>query len=72
MQPHELRVAQEKEELDCKIEKLTAFVKGKVFESLPADECERLTSQLAVMGHYSEILRKRIAAFPPSTVTIIP
>jgi hypothetical protein len=72
MQPHQQRVVDEKADLDAKIEKLTTFVGGLVFESLSPPEKNWLTQQLNVMGQYSSILGERIAAFPPPSFTIVP
>ena len=63
LEPHQERVVKEKEDLDDKITKLTAFVGGTIFASLPDDERSRLSIQLQHMNGYSEILRQRIAAF---------
>jgi hypothetical protein len=64
MQPHQQRVVDEKQELDIKRDKLTEFLKGDLFRSLPEDEQVRLSKQLTVMGEYSGILAERIVHFP--------
>jgi len=68
IEAHQLRVIQEKEELDAKIGKLAAFIgldkTGEIFAALPIAERVRLYEQLIVMRRYSEILGRRIAAFP--------
>lgn len=65
MKPHERRVVQEKRELDERATKLSEFIgTSGVFPTLPADEQERLREQCEIMWQYSEILGKRIAAFP--------
>ena len=61
--PHQQRVVAEKNDLDEKIAKLTAFIGGTIFASLPEDERSRLSIQLQHMNGYSEILGQRIAAF---------
>jgi hypothetical protein len=63
MQPHQERVVVEKQELDEKITKLTAFIGGTIFAGLPDAERSRLSIQLQHMNGYSEILSQRIAAF---------
>jgi hypothetical protein len=63
MAPHQQRVVAEREELMHKIDKLTEFLKGDTFKSLPADEQDRLNRQLAVMGQYSNVLAERIVHF---------
>ena len=61
--PHQQRVVVEKQELDEKIERLTAFVGGRIFAHLDDAERSRLSIQLQHMNGYSEILGQRIAAF---------
>lgn len=61
--PHQERVVAEKAELDDKIAKLKAFLPTKTCLDLPFDERCRLSSQLRVMGVYSDILGERIGAF---------
>ena len=59
------RVANEKIELDIKIQKLEVFIvsTSSVFESLDEGEKSRLRIQLAVMQAYSQILGERIYNF---------
>lgn len=65
MKPHERRVVQEKKDLDERAAKLSDFIgTSDIFPTLPADEQERLREQCEIMWQYSEILGKRIAAFP--------
>ncbi len=63
MEDYQERVVREKEQLDEKIAKLTAFIGGTTFVSLPDAERSRLSIQLQHMNGYSEILGQRIAAF---------
>jgi hypothetical protein len=63
MQPHQERVVEEKKELDSKRDKLTEFIKGKLFDSLPSDEQERLIRQFRIMEQYSDVLAERIVHF---------
>lgn len=64
MQPYQLRVVQEKSELDTKIQALTAFAKSDAFsQDVPEPEQRRMLRQLVVMQDYSRILGERIAAF---------
>lgn len=68
LQPHQQRVVDEKAELDTKAEKLSAFIgSSPVFETLDAEEQERLRRQNDLMWQYSEILGERIAAFAPTS-----
>lgn len=72
MEAHQQRVIEEKEALDDKISKLTAFIGGTIFASLDDNERSRLSIQLQHMNGYSEIIGQRIAAFPAPTLTIVP
>jgi ATP/maltotriose-dependent transcriptional regulator MalT len=62
-QPHQQRVVDEKADLDSKRDRLTEFLKGKIFQTLPSDEQERLTRQLGIMEQYSGVLAERIVHF---------
>lgn len=65
MQPHQQRVVDEKDELADKLTKLNDFIGGNnIYDSLPADERNRLARQAFVMKDYLDILNERIAAFP--------
>ena len=65
LQPHQIRVVQEKADLDEKIVKLKAFLDNvEAHKHLGSDELIRLSCQLAMMNGYSNILGDRIAAFP--------
>lgn len=61
--PHQLRVIDEKRELDEKREKLGEFKNTRMFASLPWQEQERLNTQAHIMTMYSAVLGERIAAF---------
>lgn len=63
MQPHQQRVADEKIELDCKIEKLEAFFSNPIFDDLDEKGQELLREQALTMKEYSNILEKRINRF---------
>ena len=63
MKQYQLRVQNEKYDLDCKIGKLRDFHKTPVYESLSGDEKILLCAQERHMDEYSRILGKRIAAF---------
>ncbi len=64
MQPHQLRVVDEKTELDTKATALSNFIgHSPIFETLDPAEQERLREQNDIMWQYSEILGARIAAF---------
>lgn len=63
MEAYQLRVIQEKKDLDEKLEKLSAFLLNERFLSLPPDEQARLSIQRFCMDGYSKILGERILAF---------
>lgn len=64
-QPHEVRVIDEKAELDQKIEKLGEFLNSGTFEALPEEQRKLLIMQRNTMHNYSWILGKRIELFKP-------
>lgn len=57
------RVRLEKQELDEKIGKLTAFIESPEFDDLDASEREDLNSQLWAMNDYASVLERRISRF---------
>jgi hypothetical protein len=62
--PHQQRVIDEKKELDDKATKLSQFIgTNPLFETIDAEEQERMKEQCEIMWQYSEILGKRITAF---------
>ena len=61
IQPHQQRVIDEKEDLDVKIEKLSAFTRSQAFENVPMAERHLLREQLMHMERYSATLGARIA-----------
>lgn len=64
MRPHQIRVIEEKTELDRRAIALSQFIGlNPVFVTLPPGEQELLKEQCEVMWRYSEILYKRIIAF---------
>lgn len=64
MQQHQIRVIEEKTELDKKAAALSQFIGlNPVFVTLDKDEQDQLREQCEIMWRYSEILGKRIAAF---------
>lgn len=64
LQPHQQRVVDEKKDLDDRAKKLSDFIgNNPMFESLPADEKERLRLQNDIMWQYSEVLGQRIEHF---------
>lgn len=63
MQAFQQRVIDERTELDDRIERLSIFISGHLFRTLPSDERSRLRSQHSIMLMYSNILTTRIDAF---------
>lgn len=61
--PHQQRVVDEKNDLDDKLSKLSAFFDNPIFGKLAVDEKQRLVRQEAAMDAYSKVLGERIAAF---------
>lgn len=62
--PFQMRVVEEREALEDKLAKLTAFIfSNPLFKDLPADEQFRLRLQQLTMNQYREILNERIANF---------
>ena len=62
---HELRVIAEKSELDTRIFTLKQFFNNPLFEKVDVDERVRLKQQANWMDNYADVLKQRIAAFPP-------
>lgn len=63
MEPHQLRVVEEKKELDEKLSKLSSFLQTQIFASLPEAEQIRLNRQENIMKEYAGILGERINNF---------
>jgi len=62
MQSHMERVIVEKAELDAKLDKLVAFMEGKVFAALPPSDRALLCRQAYYMRSYSAVLGERLNA----------
>ena len=65
MQAYQQRVVDEKAALEEKISRLTNFLDGETFKTLPVDEQDRMKRQLHIMSEYSAVLGERIEAFAP-------
>ena len=67
LQPHQVRVLNEAEELSEKITALDTFINKplseSVFKKLSDGAKQRLREQLKIMTIYKEILRDRLGAF---------
>lgn len=65
-EPHQVRVVEEKKELDEKRQKLETFFGTPMFQGLRDSERCLLRLQHSIMGIYSDILNQRIRGFVPS------
>ena len=63
MEDFQVRVVEEKKDLDEKITKLCAFIFSDKFKSVPKEEQVRMENQLYTMMDYSRCLKDRIASF---------
>ena len=63
MKPHQLRVLDERDDLQGKIERLDIFTGSEMFRTLPATEQFTMVNQLNFMRGYLQCLDKRILAF---------
>ena len=63
LQPFQLRVVKELDELVIKADALRLFFKTEFFLQLDEAEKDRLTKQSFYMDSYADILKQRIAAF---------
>jgi len=63
MEAHQIRVVEEKKELDEKLQKLGDFCNTPIFNGLPDAEIQRLNRQYMIMELYSQVLGERIEAF---------
>jgi hypothetical protein len=61
--PHQLRVLNEKAELDDRTSKLRAFFDTELFSKLPETEKNLMKHQFWAMNEYSGALADRISAF---------
>ena len=55
-----LRLIDEKQQLDDRLAKLSAFIKTPGFKELKAKSQELLTAQAGAMGEYSDLLKERL------------
>lgn len=63
MLPHQIRVVEELEANEGRLDRLGTFLASPTFEALPSAEQERLVRQSGIMVQYSDVLRERIEAF---------
>lgn len=63
LQPHQLRVIDEKDQVSERLLKLLSFFQTPIFQALSEAEQTRLRSQARFMDGYASVLEERIAAF---------
>jgi hypothetical protein len=63
MEAFQQRVVDERNEVQERRMKLTAFLGGGIFEKLPIAEQNRLIHQARIMEQYVDVLSERIEAF---------
>ena len=63
LEPFQVRVYKEKEDLDEKISKLNEFLSGDGTRNLALEDLRLLSDQFYVMHEYSKILSRRISRF---------
>lgn len=63
MEVHQLRVVNERFDLNEKIEKLTNFFDTETYQGLDHSEQRRLIKQQGIMIEYRDVLDSRIEAF---------
>lgn len=66
MEEYQLRVVEEKSELDARIEKLHRFMMGSQYDKLSELKRDQLVRQHIAMSQYSGILGERINGFTGS------
>lgn len=62
-EPYQLRVTDERDQLDTKLRNLKVFINGPAFKSLTQHDKTLLNLQAEVMSDYLAILNKRISRF---------
>lgn len=60
LQLHQIRVIEEKSELDGRLRHLSDFIESTTFTNLSASECALLVHQAGLMAQLSEVLGQRI------------
>lgn len=61
--PHQQRVTDELQELQQRLDKLTGFIAGDAFSTLPEQDQRLLEAQSHIMSAYVEVLTQRIKRF---------
>ena len=65
MEDYQIRVVEEKRELDAKLEKLNVFLGTDLCKKLDLAEIINLSRQSVAMEMYSKVLEERIKHFAP-------
>ena len=65
MEDYQIRVVEEKRELDAKLEKLNVFLGTGLCKKLDLAEIINLSRQSVAMEMYSKVLEERIKHFAP-------
>ncbi|WP_340618706.1 crAss001_48 related protein [Xenorhabdus entomophaga] len=65
LQPHQQRVIDELAELNERIEKLSVFIGGDIYNALEETDRYLLRVQRSAMYNYAEILHMRVKRFSP-------
>jgi hypothetical protein len=63
MLEYQIRVIEEKDELDNKRAKLDVFIEGDIFPKLDTKDQKLLVKQAVIMTEYAKVLDKRIQRF---------
>ena len=63
LQPHEVRVVEERTELNDKITKLLTFMASKFYQTLDSELNQNFEEQVKLMKAYSDVLLRRINSF---------
>jgi hypothetical protein len=71
MEPHQLRVIDERTDLTEKLVKLSGFLGTAVFSKLPEAEKLRMRRQFMIMQLYEQVLTERITAFPKEEANVL-
>jgi len=68
IEPHQVRVMEERNHLMDKLQRLNSFVDSSTFHCLPFNEKDVLQRQRVAMAQYLSLLNERIGSWTTSTV----
>ena len=63
MQPYQIRVIEERDQLAERLSKLFAFIRTSIFSQLSETETHRIDKQRIIMEMYLDVLNDRIRNF---------